>query len=72
MYIIIVCFPVYDIINFEINLDFNNQAAHDKNNFGQKFKYFKNKKSFGDEIKNISIILKDVHRSKYYHLFWKV
>ena len=54
MFIVIVCFPACDVINFEITLillikPFFYMTKKSR----QKFKYLKNKKSFQGEAKNI-------------------
>ena len=40
MYIVIICFPVCDVINFEINLDFK-LFSHVIKKSGQKFNFLK-------------------------------
>ena len=47
MYIVIICFPVYDIINLEMTLTFlsSRLPTWGPNQSGQKFTYFKNEKT---------------------------
>ena len=53
MFIIIICFPVCDVINFEINRSFFiNLLFYKTKKSGQKCRYLKNKKSFWHEIKS--------------------
>ena len=62
---VIICFPVYGKINFEINLSFLIKLFFCVNKTsGQKFEYFKNKKSFQDEIKSISHCFKGLSVSR--------
>ena len=50
MYIVIICFPVYDVINFEIDFCFLiNPLFYMTKKSGQKFECRKNKKSFLSE-----------------------
>ena len=50
MYIVIICFPVYDVINFEIDFWFLiNPLFYMTKKSGQKFECRKNKKSFLSE-----------------------
>ena len=50
----IVCFPAYDVTNFEINLIFLIKSLWYRNKKSrQKLKYIENEKSFWDEIKSI-------------------
>ena len=55
MCIIVISFPGYGKINFEINPSFLiTLFFYVTKKSGEKFEYFKNKKSFQDEIKSIS------------------
>ena len=46
MYIVIICFQVYEAIKFEINFSFPNKSFFFMTKkTGQKFKYLKNQKS---------------------------
>ena len=66
MYIVIICFPVYDIINLEMTLTFLSSRLPTwwPNQSGQKFTYFKNEKPFkqslwfldGFQLQNLSQI----------------
>ena len=59
MYIVIICFPVYDVINFEIDFCFLiNPLFYMTKKSGQKFECRKNKKSFLSEINKFFIISK--------------
>ena len=65
MYIIIVCFPGGDAINFEITLIFLIKPFFCMTkNSGQKFKYLENEKSFSEKKKVfiifIGILLKQI------------
>ena len=52
--IVIVCYSVCDVLNFEINVNFLNKPASCKTkNLERKSKYFENRKRFSGEIKNI-------------------
>ena len=54
MSIVIICLPVHDLVNFEINLSFlTGRFSPRPEKSGQKFKHLKNKKSFQGEIKSI-------------------
>ena len=47
VFIVIICYPVFDVINFEINLSFFiKQFFYIIKNLGQKLTYLKNEKSF--------------------------
>ena len=47
MWIVIVCYPVCDVINFEIYLSFLTKPFSYMTKYSeQKFKYLKNEKSF--------------------------
>ena len=59
MCIVIICCSVCNVINFEINLSLLIKPFfYITKKSIQKFKYFKNKKSFSHEIKSIFIIFK--------------
>ena len=48
------CFPVYDVIKFEITLAFSSSRFPTwPKKSGQKFEYLKNEKSFYDKVKNL-------------------
>ena len=54
MCIIIICCPVFDVINFEVNLNLLIKPFfYITKKSWQKFKYLENKKSFKHEIKSI-------------------
>ena len=54
MYIVIICCPVYDLINFEINHGFVIKPLfYMTKKSGQKRKYLTKEKSFQHEIKSI-------------------
>ena len=54
VFIKITCFPVCDVLNFEINLIFLiKQFSYTAKKSGHKFKYLKKKKSFKYETKSI-------------------
>ena len=55
------CYPVCEVINFEIHLSFpNNQFSYVTKNSEQILKFLKNEKSFQGEIqKHFSSLLKD-------------
>ena len=54
MHTAIVCFPGFDVINFEINLTFLIKwLFYMTKNSRQKFEYLENKKSLGGEIRSI-------------------
>ena len=58
MCIVIICFPVYGVKNFEILAFFSQRFPTWPEKSRQKFKYLKNEKGFYDEIKNILITFK--------------
>ena len=54
MCIVIVCYPVCDVMNFEINRDFPIKPfSYLTKNSEQKLKWLKNERSFQAEIKSI-------------------
>ena len=53
MCIVLICFPVYDVINFEINLGFLIKPFSYTKKSGQKFKNLNNEKSFLVDIESI-------------------
>ena len=47
VWIVIICLPVHDVINLEINLSFHmNPFSYMTNRWQEKFKYLKNEKNF--------------------------
>ena len=47
IFIVVICFPVYDVVNFEINLSFLIKPIfYMAKKSGQKFKYLKSEKGF--------------------------
>ena len=56
MYIVVICFPVYDVLHFEINLSFLTKQFFSMNkDFRKKIKYVKNKKSVFIIFKELSV-----------------
>ena len=65
MSITIVCFPGYDVIDFEINLIFLIEPfSYITRESTQKFKYLDNKKNDEAEIKTFFIIFKGLSVAK--------
>ena len=59
MYIAIICFPVDDVMNFKINLNFFIKLLfYITKKSGQEFKYFKNERVFQVKKKILYIFFK--------------
>ena len=69
---LIVYYPVFDIMNFEIYLSFLiTLFPYMTKRLEQKLNYVKNEKSFKDEIKTLSIIFKGLSLRAIKPTFWK-